>query len=264
MSLGPHCFMSTQTARCRLCHSKAKLKDSHVVPEFFYHLCYDEKHRFHLTPSPKTSNAPRIEQQGLRERLLCGKCETMLSVFEGHAKNVLFETETFRRTFLPSRTVVHGVNYARFKLFLLSMLWRASVSSLETFQCVKLGPHEETLRRMVLEALPGGPFDYPTELVICSKVAEELRHNIAPPLRFRIHTYITYMFMFGDLFCNFFISKDVRSPGIYLSEDGDLPIHEDPFGLYSAYLADYVSYVRELKGEKPLGPRPNLFGFRSL
>jgi len=204
----------------------------------------------------------------MTERLLCRTCEAKLSVFEGHAKKVLFDSKQFHRTLHPGGVIISGVNYTSFKLFLLSLLWRASVSVLEPFQLVKLGPHEETLRKMVLEEVPGGRFAYPTEFIICSDVPEELRHNIAPPVTFRIETTRTYMFMFGNLFCNFYVSKNSRFLGAqsrtFLTEEGELPIHEDPYGLYKAWLADYISYVNGLHGQPSVSTATGLYKFRPL
>lgn len=45
--------------------------------------------------------------------------------------------------------------YRPLKLFRLSLLWRMSVSSLREFALVKLGPHEERIRQMLLQDDPG-------------------------------------------------------------------------------------------------------------
>ena len=50
------------------------------------------------------------------------------------------------------------VEYEPFKLFHLSVLFRASVSTLPTFADVSLGPHEERLRNLLL-ARRAGPED---------------------------------------------------------------------------------------------------------
>ena len=47
-------------------------------------------------------------------------------------------------------------------MFHLSLLWRMSVSKHPYFKEVSLGPHEEVLRRMLLEALPGEPDQPPS------------------------------------------------------------------------------------------------------
>jgi hypothetical protein len=47
-------------------------------------------------------------------------------------------------------------------MFHLSLLWRMSVSKHPYFKEVSLGPHEEVLRRMLLEARPGEPDQPPS------------------------------------------------------------------------------------------------------
>lgn len=60
---------------CCLCLCKSKLCDSHIIPEFFYKQqgLYDEKHRFHIISTEPLKHPP-IAQKGMRERLLCKKC----------------------------------------------------------------------------------------------------------------------------------------------------------------------------------------------
>ncbi len=53
-------------------------------------------------------------------------------------------------------------DYNRFKLFLLSLLWRASISSRPIFGQIKLSPEvEEDLRQRILTQQPGEPDLYP-------------------------------------------------------------------------------------------------------
>ena len=53
------------------------------------------------------------------------------------------------------------IEYSKFKPFVLSVLWRAGVSSLDVFDQVKLGLHEEILREMILNDEPGTEGIYP-------------------------------------------------------------------------------------------------------
>jgi hypothetical protein len=57
-------------------------------------------------------------------------------------------------------TWVEGIDYERFKLFQLSILWRAGVSKHVFFSKVKLGAHEKRLRQMLLADDPGEPWRY--------------------------------------------------------------------------------------------------------
>jgi hypothetical protein len=59
-----------------------------------------------------------------------------------------------------SYAVVSGVEYQPFKLFLMAQLWRAGVASDPLWEVVRLGPHEDRLRKMLLEADPGKSHEY--------------------------------------------------------------------------------------------------------
>ena len=51
-------------------------------------------------------------------------------------------------------------DYSLLKLFALSMLWRAHSSSQLSFSKVNLGPHEPTIKNILLESNPGLPDQY--------------------------------------------------------------------------------------------------------
>lgn len=134
---------------CALCLEESDLRQSHIIPEFMYKSLYDEINRFHvLSVIPEKSNWK--EQKGLRERLLCGKCEQKLSVWERYASLVL--KGGIPLTHRREGSIIHlsGVDYKQFKLFQLSILWRASVSTLQFFEKVQLGEHAEIIRQHLL------------------------------------------------------------------------------------------------------------------
>jgi hypothetical protein len=57
-------------------------------------------------------------------------------------------------------SIVTGGQYSPFKLFLMTQLWRAGVASDAFWKNVRLGPHEERLREMLLRAYPGQTYEY--------------------------------------------------------------------------------------------------------
>lgn len=90
-------------------------------------------------------------QTGIWEELLCGACEDLFN--ERWDK---YGIEVFRRlverveTARPRTTVtLTNVDHPRFRLFQLSILWRAAVSSHEMFRTVRLGPHEDRLHTIL-------------------------------------------------------------------------------------------------------------------
>lgn len=153
--------MSTvnQNPKCRLCLQEADLCSSHIVPEFFYSRLYDEKHRFFgLSGDPEEQLL--ISQKGMREKLLCKKCESQFSGYETYASEVLYG-ENFAAENLGAITSVGGIEFHRFKLFLMSLLWRLDATTLPFWRDVNIGStHREALRTMLLAEDPGEPWQY--------------------------------------------------------------------------------------------------------
>jgi len=226
---------------CRLCQSERELRRSHVIPEFLYGASYDEKHRLLLVPGT-ADEKPSLEQKGLRERLFCQECETRLSDYERYARHVMFETDAFPLTDEPKRIVVHGVDYRRFKLFQMSLLWRAGVSSLVMFNKVQLGPHEERIRLALLNDSPGDYFFYPCILLEAPAMPKLLERAITPPIPFRFEGHKAYRFSIGRLFLGFPVSSNTQQvvvPAAVISAAGDLPILKDIDG-------SFIPLIREM------------------
>ena len=148
--------VSESAVRCKLCLNDADLCKSHIIPEFCFYPFYDPSHRFIEVTDVKKGKV-RKGQKGYWEKLLCQSCEAHISRFERHARRLFVDP-------LPSlhpgtRTVRKHVRlrYNLLKLFFLSVLWRSSVSTNSFYKFVSLGPHEETMRKMLLNDDPGSP-----------------------------------------------------------------------------------------------------------
>lgn len=73
-------------------------------------------------------------------------------------------------------------DYAKFKLFHLSVLWRASVAPAAPFDRFTIGLHEAAVKRMLQNETPGTPSDYPlfAELLLL-KDEREIGPFLIPP-----------------------------------------------------------------------------------
>lgn len=143
---------------CRLCEKTSDLLKSHIIPEFPFQPLYDEKHRYTIVSRDGARN--RYAQRGLTERLLCSVCEQQLSIYEGYAARLLTGSDGIRFIRQGNSLRIEGWDYQRFKLFLMSVLWRASVSSLQFFKLVSLGPREELLRKLLVSENPSDPEEF--------------------------------------------------------------------------------------------------------
>ena len=151
--------------RCRLCGNQGGLCRSHVIPDSLYAPLFDEKtHKFVLLNSvPGEPN--KHPSSGLWEYLLCKECEGRLGEWDNYAKG-LIESALEQADQAEDILMASGADYAKIKLFQLSVLWRASISSHDYFSAVSLGPHEEKVRAMLLERNPGKSSDYPCVMAL--------------------------------------------------------------------------------------------------
>jgi hypothetical protein len=163
---------------CKLCLQEKKLARSHVLPEFFYQNVYDKLHRF-ASVSSHPRQKTKLFEIGYRERLLCTDCEGQLSRYESYAAGILRNADDYR---LPNTKVIKIPNfdYRLFKLFGLSLIWRCHASSLHTFQKVRLGPHAEEIRSMLLAEDPSRPSKYCFALTKINRLGSKETAIIAP------------------------------------------------------------------------------------
>lgn len=209
---------------CRLCGEVRPLRKSHVLPEFVYRPLYDDHHRFYVMDA-RTGWSSRRAQKGLTDRLLCDACEQFLSPYEKYAAEVMTGRSSAKVRQFGTRVHVSGLDYPRFKLFLLSVLWRSSATQQEFFKFVSLGPHEERIRQMILERRPGRSEEYGCAVVFASLSQESLADTIFNPEAFRWAGRRFYkLFFAGAAWCFYCDSR--RPPDhcrrLFLREDGTL------------------------------------------
>ncbi len=146
---------------CQLCHNDRELRNSHIVPEFLYDELYNDKNHL-MGINGQGSRGWKALQKGIRQPLFCESCE---QYFNEYCEKPFREQWVVAKQ-LPNPwnvTDVHWVtvDYSSFKLFHLSVLFRAGVSTLPTYAEVFLGPHQEKLRQLLLNKDPGKYWQYP-------------------------------------------------------------------------------------------------------
>lgn len=208
---------------CRLCKKEAKLCNSHILPEFFYLDLYEEHKTLQITKENE-----KVIQKGIREYLLCQQCETKLSRYEKYAKELIQEIPSFSHDNSLGILYSDNVDYPKFKLFQLSLLWRSGISTHNAFAQVDLGPHEEKIRRMLNEENPGQVSDYGCLLSIVLET--ELLHKVLQsPTRFekKFFNHTAYKFVIGNLTWVFVVSSHKAPPTmqeLFLQESGVLRV----------------------------------------
>jgi hypothetical protein len=212
---------------CKLCKKDRPLRESHIFPEWLYKSLYDENHRFSVL-STDVNKRRGTRPKGIYERLLCHECEQRFSKWEGYARDVFYDLSL--KVVEDNRAFVFsGLQYTPFKLFQMSLIWRASITSRPEVHRIDLGPHTERLRKMLFEDCPGEVYEYGSILMLPALSQELMQQFVYPPesLPTKIDGHSAYRAVFGGLFWLFIVSNhSARLPHkeVFLSKDGNLPV----------------------------------------
>ncbi len=216
---------------CKLCHNDRILRDSHIVSEFLYKKLYNENHKF-IGINGVGPMGKKTVQKGIREHLFCHDCEQLINDFYEKPFHKIWKTEDIFPESWPRYEYIQDLNlpYENFKLFHLSILYRASVSTLPTYKDVNLGPHQEKIRKMLLEKDAGEDYEYPISglAVIGEDKREIINTVISQPSFYRNDGHIYYAMMYGGVYWHWCISSH-RSKvfeEMALKNDGTMRIGE--------------------------------------
>lgn len=223
---------------CALCLTRdIQLCNSHIIPEFLYNLPEDqaERNELRLWSSDRASH-PKRRPVGVYDRLLCRACEDRFQKLEDYASLLLYDEDGRVKVMGHDLGMLFefcGVDYKQFKLFLLSMLWRLSVSRSHDFKAVQLGDHEERLRSMLLGDDPGEWSSFGCVISYCPLLRQ--RHPeidfremaVFPELIGGPEEYPKIRMVFGGLYWQYHITLDGLDKSIeplFVGEDGVLRI----------------------------------------
>ena len=207
---------------CALCHGPGPLRNSHVMPELMYGPLYEpDDHRFHHVDVE--TGKTRIMQKGLREKLFCASCESphLSDLERRYSQDVIIPDE------VTDSQLTLSVDYGQVKLCLLSILWRAGISSIDAFSEVSLGSrHEARMREMILSGDPGKEQEYGVLGHLVLSQSEIGRRMIAfPATRRHPQTrYRMYGFIAAGVMWSIYVTApgDGRTAAISLKQDGTL------------------------------------------
>ena len=132
--------------KCKLCNTDKKLiKRSHIIPDFFYKGIYDERHKVYLANINKEQKGVLHSSSPYEGNILCKDCDSVvIGKYENYTSGALFGGGLSQKN---RPTVEHKIgndglkyldvknlNYNQFKLCILSVIWRISISSLPLFK----------------------------------------------------------------------------------------------------------------------------------
>jgi hypothetical protein len=239
---------------CKLCGYERPLVRSHPMPEFLYSAAYDEKHRA-VAPDKKRGREPFI-RKGYREPLLCEECEQAFSRLEREFSQLWYHRKTLPSKIPEPYIKLEGLPYHEFKLFHLSILWRAGIARSSPFSQVTLGPYESQLRQMLLskEWTPEERFPVFACLLVYPDTRGVFHPMVIPPTSDRIDGIRTYCTVFGGCAWYYPVSSHGTpfSKSLMLTEVGTMLL---PVICYTEFgpLRNFVAAWKRAKGRRMAG-----------
>ncbi len=246
---------------CKLCLKEPAISGSHIIPEFNYTPLYDTKHKL-IKVSTNEKRKPEFLQKGVRESLLCDSCENKIGRWEDYAKRTLYGghnptivNQTYQNLLSNDGktkcTLVKGVDYKTFKLYLLSLLWRYSISKLPEFGLIHLGPHEQIIRDMIYRENPGDKQEYGCLVTaLLDSSGNPIEGMIISPDSRKIDGINCCRFIIRGFGLTFFISKHNIPESIrncFLDQSNELKIlHVEDFE-HSEYLSRLAKEISKRK-----------------
>ncbi|MFM5213493.1 hypothetical protein [Aeromonas hydrophila] len=119
-------------SKCHLCQQEAELQESHIFPRsYFKKIKSGSGQVLEITIDKDTP--PSLSNFDPKEHLLCFECEQHISKkYEAYGTQIFRKAQNIERENLHVK--IKNFNYNKFYLFLISILWRASISTIERYR----------------------------------------------------------------------------------------------------------------------------------
>lgn len=152
---------------CKLCQNEDTLcQKSHIIPKKIWdYVKGEEKNAWIFTKE----NKPSQTQNGLHEpNILCNCCEQIIGSYEKYGQELIkkLENNQYDSNIIMKDKIkyfqINDYDYINFKLFLLSILFKISISNQDFYSNLSLGKWENKLRSSILSNNPGEKYDFAT------------------------------------------------------------------------------------------------------
>jgi hypothetical protein len=222
---------------CKLCLLEKVLhKESHIIPRFLIREnLKNEKGK--LTPisistkSNSINELGQISSNGYSEyNILCIECESKIGFYEDYVAKIIYTNPSIRIS--PIKTEVQftnikatairfsNVDKGKLKLFLLSIIWRCSISKISVFENVKLGTYKNKIRELIYSQNDSEPHLFPFMTLNTKENLYWTDDTLIPPIRERFKNGSYYKMVFGYFI--FIVNISLNEVNFMFEEHKDL------------------------------------------
>jgi len=190
--------------KCKFCGNDKRLIKAYIIPASFFR-------RLRQGPEPlklitnKAGEYNRKDPVGVYDKsIVCNDCENIWREWDDYAQKLLAEEPlNGQARYHGSQKIAYMVNnfeYRKLKLFFISMIWRASVSSHQFFSKVSLGQFEDIAKERIASSDPGDSEDFSVTLAkfdhpLAKSILDphEDKHSGVNYYRFYLASYVAYV-----------------------------------------------------------------------
>lgn len=222
---------------------------------------YDKNHKLISFVPVKYQNDSKVKKPSSGEYesgILCQECDnSILGSYETYGHNVIYGG-TFKQGKKPichntveaDLTILNcrNIDYSKLKLFYLSLLWRASISSRPMFKAVDLGTkYTDRIRQMLHTQDPGKDTEFVIVAFTWVKDKSASKDMLLSPRLFKIGYKYMYVLPISGFFYFIYITPDSCHEKLFdyrLKEDGSMRTIGFPKGLFWDFIFKYTGVKR--------------------
>ncbi|WP_418501226.1 hypothetical protein [Flagellimonas sp.] len=228
---------------------------AHIIPDFMYSGMKSEEDKnifLEVTYNLDTrwSKQRKIQTGDFDKNILCEDCDNRIigAKYEKYAQISMYG-KNIDPKFAPicknyknpnnefEFTICRNIDYGKMKVFLLSILWRASITKRKVFKAVDLGTkHEERIRQLIFDNIIPNALEYPIMMISFMRTKHNFKNFIAQPKKIKFKDgLIAYVFLINSIQFIFFVNSiDHKIPEFIeksmLKENGEMTIIHLPNG----------------------------------
>lgn len=217
--------MNSQNNICQLCYKRAKLlRRSHIIPTFMYNGLFDETNRAYHANLKDADRSKHIQTGYYDKYILCEKCDNVLFgkleryaalLLYGESKKVSHTIKTEPLSKESFMLTVTDTDEKNFKLFVLSILWRAHISRNPFFEKINIGGLEPLLRSILLNGDPGLTALFRISIIGIKESNDEVsKFIIDPDMRMNGKLFFAHFIINQLIYC---IELDLRNEFLYFN-----------------------------------------------
>ncbi len=137
---------------CQFCGERRPLVGAHITPRNYFQRVKGRAFYLEGVQLGPPGKAKRF-QAGVKDKaILCSSCDNRFGVWDNYSYQVLDARKADAKFSRGKQAILLSeipINFEKFSLFILSLLWRAAISNEPFYKRVEIGHHQSVIKDML-------------------------------------------------------------------------------------------------------------------